>query len=158
MRTSEQERIAAAYTEHRDVLRRLAAVVTGDARCADDLVQDAYAELSARSGSVEDPAGWLRRVVTRRAIDWGRRQGSARAYLVRYGREVTHLRPTEQLADRLAVRDALARLSPEHRAVVFARYYLDLPEREIATMLGVRPGTVKSRLSRALAALEEDLT
>jgi RNA polymerase sigma factor (sigma-70 family) len=60
-------------------------------------------------------------------------------------------------ADSAAVRAALARLTPRQRAAVFLRYYLDLPEAEIADALGCRPGTVKSTLHRALTTLKGDL-
>ncbi|WP_183100428.1 SigE family RNA polymerase sigma factor [Nocardioides pelophilus] len=53
----------------------------------------------------------------------------------------------------IAVRRALAALSPEHREVLVLRFYADLSERDTAAALGVAPGTVKSRTSRALAAL-----
>ncbi len=53
----------------------------------------------------------------------------------------------------IAVRRALADLSPEHREVLVLRFYADLSERATAAALGVAPGTVKSRTSRALAAL-----
>ena len=52
-----------------------------------------------------------------------------------------------------AVRRALADLSPAHREVVVLRYYAGLSEQRTAEVLGVAPGTVKSRLSRALARL-----
>ena len=72
--------------------------------------------------------------------------------------------PTEELpeatdhgdegwASGIAVRRALAALSPEHREVLVLRFYADLSERDAAAALGVAPGTVKSRTSRALAAL-----
>lgn len=70
--------------------------------------------------------------------------------------------PTETLPDEvddrdptsgIAVRRALARLSPEHREVLVLRFYADLSERDTAAVLRVAPGTVKSRTSRALAAL-----
>ncbi|WP_243059549.1 SigE family RNA polymerase sigma factor [Nocardioides sp. SR21] len=60
------------------------------------------------------------------------------------------------LATGLAVRRALAAMSPEHREVLVLRYYADLPERDIADVLGLPPGTVKSRTARALAALAAD--
>lgn len=66
--------------------------------------------------------------------------------------------PTDDvdLATGLAVRRALAAMSPEHRAVLVLRYYADLSERAAADVLGVPPGTVKSRTARALAALAAD--
>jgi RNA polymerase sigma-70 factor (sigma-E family) len=56
----------------------------------------------------------------------------------------------------LAVRRALSGLSKEHREVLVLRFYADLSEREAAEVLGVPPGTVKSRTARALAALSTD--
>jgi RNA polymerase sigma factor (sigma-70 family) len=56
----------------------------------------------------------------------------------------------------LAVRRALGALSKEHREVLVLRFYADLSERETAEVLGVAAGTVKSRSSRALAALSAD--
>nr|WP_246308857.1 sigma factor-like helix-turn-helix DNA-binding protein [Kineosphaera limosa] len=55
------------------------------------------------------------------------------------------------------VRQAVAKLSPQRRAVVFCRFYLDLSEAETARTLQVPLGTVKSRLSRAMRELEEAL-
>ncbi len=56
----------------------------------------------------------------------------------------------------LMVRAALARMRPDHREVLVLRYYADLSEHEIATVLGIAPGTVKSRAARALAVLADD--
>lgn len=71
--------------------------------------------------------------------------------------------PTEELpesagadpewAEGIAVRRALAVMSADHREVLVLRYFADLTERDTALALGVAPGTVKSRTSRALAAL-----
>lgn len=54
-----------------------------------------------------------------------------------------------------AIHRALADLSPAHREVVVLRYFAELGERETADLLGLSPGTVKSRLSRALDRLGE---
>lgn len=54
------------------------------------------------------------------------------------------------------VRAALARLGREQRQVLVLRYFADLTESQIADVLGIAPGTVKSRASRAIAALSED--
>ena len=63
-------------------------------------------------------------------------------------------RPDE---DTEVVRAALHKLTARQRAAVFMRFYLDLPEAQIAAALHCRPGTVKSLLHRALTAIKEDL-
>jgi RNA polymerase sigma-70 factor (sigma-E family) len=55
-----------------------------------------------------------------------------------------------------ALARSLRRLSPEHRACVVLRFYAHLTEQQMAGVLGIAPGTVKSRLSRALRALADD--
>jgi RNA polymerase sigma-70 factor (sigma-E family) len=73
--------------------------------------------------------------------------------------------PTEHLPDAvvdseattgLVVRAVLRRMRPEHRDVLVLRYYVDLSEADIAAILGLPVGTVKSRASRALQALAQD--
>jgi RNA polymerase sigma factor (sigma-70 family) len=51
--------------------------------------------------------------------------------------------------------DALSRLTPKRRIALTLRYYADLPEAEIAAVMGVRPGTIKSLISRGLADLRK---
>jgi RNA polymerase sigma-70 factor (ECF subfamily) len=53
--------------------------------------------------------------------------------------------------------DAVERLPEEQRLVVTCRFFLDLSEAETAAVLGVRKGTAKSRLSRALARLRAEV-
>lgn len=62
---------------------------------------------------------------------------------------------TDEVDDADAIGRALATLPQAQRQVVVLRYYLHLSERQIAAAAGVAPGTVKSRLSRALAALAD---
>ena len=59
----------------------------------------------------------------------------------------------EAVSTRGVVRDALARLPEEQRVAVVLRYFADISERDVAEILGVPPGTVKSRVSRGLAQL-----
>lgn len=60
-------------------------------------------------------------------------------------------------AERAAVMEAFARLDEPHRAAIVCRIFLELSVAESAAVLDVPPGTVKSRLARALAKLEADL-
>jgi RNA polymerase sigma-70 factor (sigma-E family) len=55
-----------------------------------------------------------------------------------------------------AIRRSLERLTPEQRATVVLRYYAHMTEQQMASVLGIAPGTVKSRLSRALKLLADD--
>jgi RNA polymerase sigma factor (sigma-70 family) len=57
----------------------------------------------------------------------------------------------------MVVRAALGVLSPRQRIAIVLRYFEDLPEREIADLIGCRPGTVKSLLARSLPKLEKEL-
>ena len=60
-------------------------------------------------------------------------------------------------AEHAALMAELRRLPQRQREVLVLRYWLGLPETEIATTLGIRPGTVKSAASRALSTLETRL-
>jgi RNA polymerase sigma-70 factor (sigma-E family) len=145
---------AAVYAVHYDPMIRLASLTTGDAAAAEDIVQDAFVALYRRWPDVDEPAAWLRRVVANRATSWLRRRLVARRHAGRHlGPEVA---PPPEDEDG-AVRAALGRLSARQRAAVFLRFYLDLPETEIAAALACRPGTVKSLLHRALRVLREEL-
>ncbi|WP_459974086.1 SigE family RNA polymerase sigma factor [Nocardioides pyridinolyticus] len=62
----------------------------------------------------------------------------------------------DELHDTDAVLRSLRRLTPEHRAAVVLRYYANLSEQQMSAVLRVAPGTVKSRLSRALKLLADD--
>lgn len=124
-----------------------------------ELGRDAAAEGLTRAWSrwsavsqMDNPAGWVYRV----GLNWGRSR------LRRSRREVIAAFAPEQAAESDPDHDdalarALADLSPDHRAVVVARYYLDWSEATAAEALGIPPGTVKSRLSRAIAQLDDRL-
>ncbi len=155
--TDAPEDPAAQAEALRPSLVRLGAAVTGDLETGRDLAQEAYLAL-ARRDDVRDPEAWLRRVVVNQARSWVRRQSRHRSYLSRWER--WRLERADQLggadlADQLAVREALSRLSAQHRAVLVLRFYDDLSVPQIASTLGVAEGTVKSRLHRGLARMKE---
>jgi len=143
----------AVYARHYAELVRLAYLTTGSLPAAEDVVQDAFVEWWRRCDQVRSPAAYLRRAVVSRCTSWVRRRVRERSRLPDL--EVAPAVPPNP--DVPAVRSALARLTPRRRAAVFLRYYLDLPEAEIAAALGCRPGTVKSLLHRSLSTLREHL-
>jgi len=141
-----------AVTRYHTQLARFAYRLCGDATRAEDAVAEAYARVWPRwrRGQVDDLYPYLRQAVVHQIYGGHRRRLLER-------REAERRRPDpvatgfeRQVDDRAQLWAALARLSPPHRAVVVLRLVEDLSEEEAATMLGIAPGTVKSRLSRAL--------
>jgi RNA polymerase sigma factor (sigma-70 family) len=146
------------YAAHYAPLVRLAYVTTGSMPAAEDIVQDAFVEWLRRYDIVESPLPYLRRAVVSRCTSWVRRRIVER----RHAGVVGHP-PGEPSAaaspdgHSVAVRSALARLSPRQRSAVFLRFYLDLTVPEIAEALDCPSGTVKSLLHRSLTVLHTHL-
>ena len=69
----------------------------------------------------------------------------------------SHAGPEQAVTDTHMVWQALSRLTPKQRAVLVLRYYEDLSEAEIAAVLQIAPGTVKSHAHAALLALSTHL-
>jgi RNA polymerase sigma-70 factor (sigma-E family) len=151
----DRDEFRAVYAAHYPALVRLARLTTGSLPAAEDLVQDAFVEWCRRGGRVRDPVPYLRRAVVSKCTSWVRRRRLERRHAGAFDPDAGAAWP--EGGDASAVRDALARLSARQRAAVFLRYYLDLPEHEIADALGCRPGTVKSLLHRGLAAIRAEL-
>lgn len=131
-----------------EAMVRVAFLLVGTRAEAEEVVQDAFARMELRWGRLDNPAGYLRRCVVNRSNDILRRRRLEERFRLLRRPETTELE-----ADELG--DALAMLPPKRRAAVVLRYYEGLREHEIAEALGVRPGTVKSMLHRALAQLRE---
>jgi RNA polymerase sigma factor (sigma-70 family) len=154
---------------HQQLAFRTAWVLTGSAADAEEAVQDAFVKAWRALGRFRPGAPfrpWLLAIVAREASTRRRSAGRRATWTARAAQderwapvapdaptEVAVLR-RERAATLLA---ALARLEPRDREVVELRHVLGLSERETAAVLRCRPGTVKSRLSRALERLRADL-
>ena len=146
-----------------DGLHRLAQLILRDNDLANDAVQDALVAAWRNIRGLRDPDrfdAWLYRLTIHECCRVARQRRKTA------GVEVELLPMHDQLAvddDQrlLANRDELARgferLSPEERAVLVVRYYLDLPLAEGAAVIGIPIGTMKSRLNRATHALHAAL-
>ena len=136
---------------------RAAFLVTHDAASAEDIAQESFLAAIRTLDRFDRrrPFGpWLHRIVVNRAIDWTRAQRlRGEVELVESGAAAVD--PPEPPADETFA--ALARLSPEHRAVIVMRYLLELTPGEIAEALDLPRGTVNSRLRRGLDALGDEL-
>lgn len=136
------------YRAEFEPMVRLAYLLTGDRETALEVTHDAFVVTCERWSRLDRPGGYLRTAVVNRCRDLGRRQRFRSSAPVP---ERSVVDPDDDLAD------AIAALPPKRRAAVVLRYYLDLTEADIAETLGVRPGTVKSLLSRGLAELKASL-
>jgi RNA polymerase sigma-70 factor (ECF subfamily) len=142
------------YETTRERIARALALTLGDGDLAAEAVDEAMARAYQRWSTVgryENPGGWVYRV----ALNW-----ATSALRRRRRQPVPHAErgpldvPTMGEPDVLA---ALAELDVRQRSVVVCRFYLGMSEAETAAALGTRPGTVKSRLHRALRHLQSRL-
>lgn len=146
-----------------EVAFRTAYLVTGDAAEAEDAAQEAFVKAYRaldrfREGEPFRP--WLLRIVGNTARNRRRAAGRRAGLRLRAEAEppkaASAPSPEAEVLGgerRRALLDAINGLSPDDRLVIGARYFLDLPEVEIAALAGVAPGTVKSRLFRARGRL-----
>ena len=131
-------------------LLRYGTALTGDPHRAADLVQDALERTGLAWSRVHqqgDPEGYVRRVMANRNISQWRRLRRERLV------EATPEQPYEDRQADDVMWDVLAQLPRRQRTVLVLRYYEDLSEAEIARVLGIAPGTVKSQASKGIAAL-----
>lgn len=123
---------------------------------AEDATQDALIRAWRDLPTLRDPdrfQAWMYRLLVNACHDHRRRDAAYRRALGEAPRSVVG-DPAEPIAQQAAIRAGLAKLTPEHRAVLVLRYYGDLTQDEIAEALSLPTGTVKSRLHRALAAMQ----
>jgi RNA polymerase sigma-70 factor (sigma-E family) len=157
---------SALFREHHGELVRLALLIVGDLPTAEDVVQDVYASVHARwtkLAAPEDALSYVRAAVLNACRSVLRRRGIVRRVDVLHRARASdqELASAEHEAilseDRRQVLGALARLPRRRREVLVLRYYLGLSEAEIAAVLHISTGTVKSTAARGLAALARDL-
>jgi RNA polymerase sigma-70 factor (ECF subfamily) len=152
---SDAQRFEAFYAAHRSRLYRALALALRDNSLAAEATDEAFTRAYERWSDVAgyaNPAGWIYRV----GMNWATSS-------IRKRRRETVGDPTDQATIDEDVTDprlvaAIAGLSLEHRSVIIMRYFLDWSTDDMAEALDVAPGTVKSRLHRALAALATAVT
>ena len=149
--------------QYKDTLYGTAVLMMGNRSSADDHVQEAF--LSAwrgigkfRRGSPFKP--WVVRILVNGILTQRRRRAISTAPLD----EVDPVDDSPDLVEsveakrkRQIVRRAIGSLNPEHREVVVLRYFADMTVPQVALSMGIREGTAKSRLHRALGRLREEL-
>jgi RNA polymerase sigma-70 factor (ECF subfamily) len=160
------EALGGLYDRHRNLVFRTALAITGDAEAAADLLQEVFLRLHRFASHID--AGrplepWLYRMTTNLSYTWVKRHNRL-------------LRPLEDVADWITgsrkdtpairteineswrqVQQAMSSLPLSHRGVIVLYYIDDLPIQEIAEILDIPAGTVKSRLHYSRQALRKSL-
>ncbi len=159
-----QEGAAEAFTElvqrWQDRLWRLAWRLTDDEQAAWDVLQDAWIVISRRIRRLADPAAfpaWAYRITSNKSRDWIRRRRRIRRADEAYGGRRREADSGGNPTQHANLRDALADLSGRDRAILSLRYEDDFSTAEIAEILGIPSGTVKSRLHYARQRLRQFL-
>jgi RNA polymerase sigma-70 factor (sigma-E family) len=136
-------------------LARLAFLLCGNRADAEDLVAEAYARAwpGWSGGTVEDLGPYTRRILVNLNLDHRRR----RFLELKRSTESTDAGvvsdPSHDVDRHIDLVRGLDALAPKQRTVIVLRYYADMSEEEVAKVLGIAVGTVKSRTSRALKTL-----
>lgn len=140
-------------------LIRLAYVLTGSQHAAEDLLQSALTKAAAHWGRIHSaPEAYVKQIMYREQVSWWRRRARRRETTMATVPERASDPPSAGVEDRLALQDALRTLPPRKRAVLVLRYLEDLPEAQVADILGCSVGTVRSQTHRAIAQLRSALT
>lgn len=130
---------------------RLAVLMVGSPAEAEEAVQDAFASVSSRWASLENPGGYLRMSVVNCCRQIIRKRELAR-------RHFQAPPASSWQSSTVEMHDALFRLSDRQRIAVVLRYFMDWGDHDIAEALQCRPSTVRSLLRRGLAQLRKDLS
>jgi RNA polymerase sigma-70 factor (sigma-E family) len=135
-------------------LQRFGYALTGDWALAEDLVQTALAKAYPRWSRVlrDDPEAYVRKIMVNTWSSWWQRRWRGELPALQLP-EVAGPDSFAAIDSRQALRAALAQLPPRQRAVVVLRYHQDLSEAQVAEVLGISVGTVKSQAAKALASL-----
>lgn len=147
-KAGDQDAFAALYERHSLWAAKMAHAIIFNEHVAEEVVQEAFFQAWRRLPSLRRADSFgplLHTILVRIAL---RTRGAERhTNRVTEGKDIAvSVAWSHEVEERMAVRDALARLSPAHRAVLALRYLQGYKETEIARMMGCPAGTVRSRL------------
>ena len=150
----------ALLRHHTTLVHGVCRRILGNPDDALDATQEALLAIATKVGSFDGRARfstWAYRVATNAAFDEARRRGRrpVPAEQLPEADRLAAAGTDSAVADRLDVDAALAQLTPEYRAAVALRDLVGMDYAEIAEVLGVPPGTVRSRISRGRAVLAD---
>ncbi|WP_424536322.1 SigE family RNA polymerase sigma factor [Sphaerisporangium viridialbum] len=151
---AEERRFREFVSASSPALMRLGFLLTGgDQHAAEDLLQTVLARTATRWSRIGEPEAYVRRAMYRQQVSWWRLASRRRETVVARTPDVAGRDDTHTADLKLVLRHALARLTARQRAVLVLRYFEDLPEAEVAHIMGCSVGTVRSTAHRSLARL-----
>jgi RNA polymerase sigma-70 factor (ECF subfamily) len=145
---------------HLDASYRLAHAILGQRADAEDATHDAFVSAWRNWSTLREPAlfeHWFDRILVNVCRNRLRQRARWRTQDLSVDLPVASPDALRSLHERSLLWPAMAQLAPDQRVVVALRFYRDLSIDEIAARVGVRPGTVKSRLHRALRGMRGTL-
>lgn len=159
-RQADQAAWVAILRLHGDPVFRLACLILGDAADAEDVAQETFIRANRALGHFDETRPlrpWLLSIAANLSRNRRRSVGRYWAALGRAFRadpQPYHSPPNRtEAADARRLREAVSRLRPDGRDIIYLRYFLGLSEADAAETLGIPAGTAKSRHSRALSQL-----
>ena len=141
------------YRAHHADAVRWAVALVGSRAVAEELAHDSLEAVRPRLAGLDNPAGYLRRVVVNRARSWHRWHVRERRRVLRAtaGAATSYTEPTQEMLDLLTA------LPYRQRAAVTLRFWADWTDEQIADALGCAPASVRVLVHRGIAALRADL-
>jgi len=156
-RTGDDRAFAALSHKYKNLVYKTAYLMLGDADEAEDVLQEVFVQVYKSLPTYQPSKGafttWLHRITVNCCLNWRRK----RRFFVPLDKVRISAPSPEGRMEEEAVWQAVSRLSGKLRAVVVLRYYWGLPYAEIAHILDIPLGTVKSRLNLALRTLRKEL-
>jgi RNA polymerase sigma-70 factor, ECF subfamily len=164
----DQQALAPLYDETSRFVYALALRILQDYGLAEEATMDVYLQIWRQAHSYEpargNPSAWLLNMARSRAIDHLRREGRKKRLqesLEAAGSMVASTHDPEQASllgeEQRRAREALAQLNPDQREVIEIAYFGGLSHSEIAELLGLPLGTIKTRIRSGMLKLRESL-
>jgi RNA polymerase sigma-70 factor, ECF subfamily len=159
--SGDREAFATLFEQYKNLVYKTAYLMLGDPTEAEDALQEIFVRVY-RSLSGFDPGKsafttWLYRVTFNYCLNHRRQRGPFTLPLDELSPPLRSEFSVTQLAEEEVLQQAIGKLSDKQRAVVILRYFWDLPYAQIAQILEIPLGTVKSRLDLALKTLRKGL-
>jgi RNA polymerase sigma-70 factor (sigma-E family) len=160
MRPQDEAEFAELVAAVSNRLVRTGYAICGDQQLAEDAVQSAFVTAYRqwrRVRAARNPEAYLRKMVVNQLLGWKRRKWFTSTTALGAGAEPAQASHEARVIEHQHVWTVVSSLPPRQRAVIVLRYYEGLSEAEIADVLGIRPGTVKSQSAAAIATLRGTL-